>query len=258
MYREKCEVLVIGAGPAGLAAASCCAHEGFDVLVIDSGDSIDKRDRQNPFHLIQGVGGAGLFSDGKLSYYPSSHSLWALPAKHILEAGFNWVHTLMADLIDEKPTFPKVRFSHRWHHNPSKSEFTNKKYSSIQLSQEQSTELAYRLSMPIKHRIRVSTKAISIIPHGNGYLVEVDGVSSRWQVETEQIIFAGGRYGAVALIKIVPDLRTIFRRFEYGVRIEQHQSEFFLKESDTVDTKLISRSSSVRLETCLAGVLFKM
>jgi len=248
MYAEKCEVLVIGAGPAGLAAASCCAHEGFKVLVVDSGDSIDKRDRLDPFHLIQGVGGAGLFSDGKLSYYPSSHSLWALPAKHILEAGFNWVHMLMSDLVDEKPNFPKIKFSHRWHHSPSKSEFKNKKYASVQLSQEQSIELAYRLSLPIKHRVKLNSKVVKISGSNSSYIVDVDENDSAYQIETEQIIFAGGRFGAKKLLELLPDLKTTFRRFEFGVRIEQPESDFFLKDFDTIDTKLISRSENGTIE----------
>ena len=55
--------IVIGAGPAGLAFAS--SINDSNVLVIDLGKPLSKRDRFNSEECVQGAGGAGLFSDGK-------------------------------------------------------------------------------------------------------------------------------------------------------------------------------------------------
>lgn len=72
---RQCEVLVAGAGPAGLFAALTLVAAGVpDVVLIDAGPDIVERRRVNaglnPLgghpDLERGVGGAGLFSDGKL------------------------------------------------------------------------------------------------------------------------------------------------------------------------------------------------
>lgn len=71
--RPACDVLVVGAGPAGLAAAWRIRQRSqLRVFLIDAGDDIYHRlaRRQSRSadqdHLVSGVGGAGLFSDGKL------------------------------------------------------------------------------------------------------------------------------------------------------------------------------------------------
>jgi len=56
------DVILIGAGPANLFAADVLAEENLTVLVIEKGDTPDKRK-----NVSYGVGGAGVFSDGKLN-----------------------------------------------------------------------------------------------------------------------------------------------------------------------------------------------
>jgi uncharacterized FAD-dependent dehydrogenase len=59
---EQYSVVILGAGPAGLFAADRLAGRLEDLLVIDAG--LEPRSRAAG---VQGVGGAGLFSDGKLN-----------------------------------------------------------------------------------------------------------------------------------------------------------------------------------------------
>ena len=59
---EIYDVLLIGAGSAGLFAADRLAESGQNVLVVDRGDEPEKRKDMN-----FGVGGAGTYSDGKLN-----------------------------------------------------------------------------------------------------------------------------------------------------------------------------------------------
>lgn len=59
---ERYAVTILGAGPAGLFAADRLAGRGDDLLVIDCGPEPRSRTAG-----VQGVGGAGLFSDGKLN-----------------------------------------------------------------------------------------------------------------------------------------------------------------------------------------------
>ncbi len=73
------DVIIVGAGPAGLFAAYYLSeHSDLAVLVIEKGKSLQKRkcpinDEQNchkckPCNILCGIGGAGLFSDGKLNF----------------------------------------------------------------------------------------------------------------------------------------------------------------------------------------------
>ncbi len=75
------DVIIVGGGPAGLFAAYYLGeHSNLDVLVIEKGKPSLKRTcpitgekncvKCRPCHILCGVGGAGLFSDGKLNFIP--------------------------------------------------------------------------------------------------------------------------------------------------------------------------------------------
>ena len=77
----KYDVIIAGAGPAGLFAALELTKHGKKVLIIDKGRAIDKRvcpmkqgAREclhcKPCNVVCGWGGAGAFSDGKLTLTP--------------------------------------------------------------------------------------------------------------------------------------------------------------------------------------------
>ena len=64
-------VIIVGAGPAGIFAALTLAKLGVNrVLILDKGRDITKRDRRSPGDILCGWGGAGAFSDGKLTLAP--------------------------------------------------------------------------------------------------------------------------------------------------------------------------------------------
>ncbi|WP_306316275.1 MULTISPECIES: FAD-dependent oxidoreductase [unclassified Streptomyces] len=74
------DLVVIGAGPAGLAAAQRLAGVRHRVALIDGGKPVDRRDRYAAADMTRGHGGAGLFSDGKFSFFPSASAAKATPS----------------------------------------------------------------------------------------------------------------------------------------------------------------------------------
>jgi uncharacterized protein len=75
------DVVIVGAGPAGLFAARELSHSSAKVLVIDQGKDIADRVcpmknrghclHCDPCHIMCGVGGAGAYSDGLLNLHPT-------------------------------------------------------------------------------------------------------------------------------------------------------------------------------------------
>ncbi|MDL2299063.1 FAD-dependent oxidoreductase, partial [Synergistaceae bacterium OttesenSCG-928-D05] len=79
--RNKYDVVIVGAGPAGLFAALELVRANKKVVVLDKGRSIDARScpmksgakecvHCKPCNVVCGWGGAGAFSDGKLTLTP--------------------------------------------------------------------------------------------------------------------------------------------------------------------------------------------
>jgi len=79
MFLMKCDVLIIGAGPAGLFAANELADK-LKIIVVDKGRDLKGRQcvalmngkckRCLPCNITGGLGGAGGLSDGKLNLRP--------------------------------------------------------------------------------------------------------------------------------------------------------------------------------------------
>ena len=75
------DVIIVGAGPAGMFAALELSRSKADILVIDQGKDVSdrvcpmkKKDHClhcDPCSIMCGVGGAGTYSDGLLNLHPA-------------------------------------------------------------------------------------------------------------------------------------------------------------------------------------------
>lgn len=64
-------VIIVGAGPAGIFAALTLKGAGLQkILMVEQGEDIEQRRRETARDLLCGWGGAGAFSDGKLTLSP--------------------------------------------------------------------------------------------------------------------------------------------------------------------------------------------
>jgi uncharacterized FAD-dependent dehydrogenase len=76
---NRYDVIIVGGGPAGLFAAYYLSeHSDLRVLLLEKGKGTSRRDcpikdeqhcvKCKPCNILCGIGGAGLYSDGKLNY----------------------------------------------------------------------------------------------------------------------------------------------------------------------------------------------
>ncbi len=65
---KRYEAIIIGAGPAGIFAALTLVDSGVKpILILEQGNDINRRKRRGGRDILCGWGGAGAFSDGKLT-----------------------------------------------------------------------------------------------------------------------------------------------------------------------------------------------
>lgn len=255
-----CDVLIVGAGPSGLASANYCMHEGVDFFVLDSGRDPKKRSHDIPYEVIHGVGGAGLYSDGKISYYPSGHKLYSLASPHLIKKAYNWFHKLTSDIIVDYPEYPMYVEDEAVYYK-GKNGFYEKKYNSKYLSDDEMQEIVDRLYKPISSRVKVESEVVCIERNDNE-LYKVRVINKKEEEEqnyySKNIIYCGGRFGPISLKKIYSRIPFHFERFEYGIRIEQKKEDFIGNNFSSIDPKIVFNSSKNGIEyrtfcSCLEG-----
>ena len=69
--KRRYRVIIVGSGPSGIFAALTLSRAGVkDIAIIERGKDIQERERGRGMELLCGWGGAGAFSDGKLTLSP--------------------------------------------------------------------------------------------------------------------------------------------------------------------------------------------
>jgi uncharacterized FAD-dependent dehydrogenase len=219
---EEAAIAIVGAGPAGLAAASALVD--YEPVVLEAGSSLSRRDQWDESSVIQGVGGAGLYSDGKFSFWPSATLLWRLEPELLSDASDWYERLLEISGIESAPSaFPR---------GPQPKEL--KAYPSVYGDLLARHQMIKALSTSIVDiRTRTKVESYSLQPEGSWLLKTAAG-----SIKAGRIIIASGRFGP---LNLPSKIETVFKRIEVGVRIEQNSSEFFLDGVSLLDPKYIWR-----------------
>ena len=239
------DVLIVGAGPAGLAAALACHDHGLRFVVLERGPTLLSRHRGNPTDIASGMGGAGLFSDGKFSFFPSATDLWLLEPEVCLHQAYNRIGEIVKTHGVEFPSFPINRSL--IDQNNMHSLFFTKKYESKYMSQQLRYTLIEWFSNKLQNNI-YTEHLVKEVDISHKHSIQVVICQTKWSgniksnFSARALIFANGRLGPLFLQKILPADLLIYRRFEIGVRIQQPEDQFFLRETEALDPKNIWRN----------------
>ena len=232
---EAVELVILGSGPAGLAAAVAALDAGVSYLVVERGRSALARDRGRPVDLVTGVGGAGLYSDGKFSFAPSATELWNLEPVNALRESYEWTAALLRDYGLDAPPFQSKDSEGNWI-GPVKA------YPSLYMPLGARMEMIASLERQIAEHL--VTGADGHLAAGTEEVV-VDYAAGRCRGRAA--VIANGRFGPLEMSGIP----TQFRRVEIGIRVEQDAARFALDAepiAGLLDPKWIRHSADGRYE----------
>ncbi len=235
------DAVVVGAGPAGLSAAAELKTAGSRVLLVEQGRSHEARDRAAPEQILAGVGGAGLFSDGKHSFFPAATELWVLPHRTRLEHAYASTSALLARHGVSAPPLSAMPPAGEHAADATSGTWRQKVYPSVYASLEERLRCIAELR-ETGGAARLDAQVVGARRNEDGMIALVlsDQAGRCETVLTRHVVVATGRLSPRALRSWLEPLGVAFafRRLEVGVRIESRASAVLFAELDGVDPKL--------------------
>lgn len=232
---EKYDVLIIGSGPAGLAAAQELNGNEFRIALLDAGRSVYERDRDHPDDMASGHGGAGLYSDGKFSFFPSATALWRLPDRAALHQAYQWTSDTLGSLGLDVPPFPESPDQY----TAGNGEWVLKEYPSSYLDLPARLSLTEKLVSTLSCEVLTETQVESTV-YDEARRTHVVRCSNPGRgelvLEADRLLLATGRFGPLHLDGLVDS--WTFKRLEVGVRIRQPAKRAFFADMRQLDPKL--------------------
>lgn len=236
------DAIVVGAGSAGLAAGMVLKDNGMQYLILEKGKDLIERDVQVPGDISSGVGGCGLFSDGKLSFAPSASNLWTKLRKQELKKAYEDLWKVMDCLGIQIPLWED-----EWTVSLEKREGFHKKYHSIVMNNFVRSRLLNFFYEKNYENIVYKCQVESIDKSGGYYEIKTDGGQVYY---SRNIIIATGRFGNEILKQhAISDGCTWTQKLEMGIRVETSTSNFKPYNEATADYKLINKEKDIEFRT---------
>lgn len=245
MFDFDFDIVVIGGGPAGLAAAHRLTGSGVSVLMVDAGKPVTTRDRENPHDATHGHGGAGLFSDGKFSFFPSATELWTLPRSRELRAAYQWTSDTLGSVGLDTPPFPEDPTAY----TAGAGEWVLKEYPSDYLALENRLRLTEDMVRAVDAAVLTERRVESAAYDADAdvfRLVLRDADGDEAPVTARRLIVATGRFGPLGLRELT--VHRSFRRLEVGFRVQQVAERAFFRKMKQLDPKLRFREADGSVE----------
>ena len=250
------DVIVIGGGVSGLSAAYALSQKKQRVLVVDRGKHIFERQRIDNFDVANGIGGAGLFSDGKLSMYPSATNLWKL-RKEDLQTAYNEIKVLLEQIgvcIND--------FSEEWTKDEIKTG-VHKHYESILMNIEQRMKLIFLFYYFIgKNNILANSNATKIEKSNGLYHIDIIHNKKKETYQAKALIIAGGKHCFQNLLQKSRGFTIDKNNYllEIGFRIECTNEEFDYYDYPQMDVKILEEKHNRTIRTfccCRDGIILE-
>ncbi len=210
------KVVIVGAGPAGLFSAYTLKGKA-EITIIEKGPSLEERLEETE-NVVFGVGGAGLFSDGKLNFSPEiGNNLGDIVSFQELNSLLSEVEEIFGKFgIKVKESDPsKIKFLE------TKSAQSGMRFISIRQAHVGSDNLPIFIKAFVeeleKSEVRfICNKEVSEVERNR--LITSDGEKFYF----DRLILAPGRGGARWLENIVKDLgiKFVYNPIDIGVRVE--------------------------------------
>ncbi|OAV51073.1 hypothetical protein A6U98_11135 [Rhizobium sp. WYCCWR10014] len=250
LYEEQTveRVAIIGGGPAGLAVGQALAKQRIKFLLFEAGRTLAERKHDVADHLGSGIGGAGLFSDGKFSFFPSGTHLYTLEGRCRLEDAYGAIERQLAEVGIPAPPFdPDTETSFLGTGHP----MICKDYPSTYGSLAQRNALIAAMMHEFSNLILANTRVEVIIPSPQGYLVQSRGADGDLREEFfTHLAIATGRFGPQALRSMMTaPIAMTDLRYEFGIRIEHPNGVGFLKAVKRPDVKYILDAACTEVRT---------
>lgn len=264
------DIVLVGAGPANIFAGHYLKtfFPIVNFLIIDSGKSIDKRDHNSERDCVEGIGGAGLFSDGKFSWYPSGTNVWKLNNYRLRKSYYFLKSTLDPFIKENQEEIPE--FPEKIDEFTPENVWKLKSYKSTYLNLDQRKQLAINITENYDDAIKMNhflleNTVFDILKLENGeYRISCICKNTGFitNVSTKHIVLGGGRFMPLFINSLTSDKKVniskIFKRVELGVRFVGPASNKAYLLSDNVDPKFVKDDVGKKIQyrsfcTCRNG-----
>ncbi len=236
------DAIIIGAGPAGLAAGFMLKRFGLTYLILEKGKNIINRDVTNAHDISSGVGGCGLFSDGKLSFPPSASRFWTGLRKGNLKRAYEDFRDLCMIQEIELPVWQDF-----WTESMNREQGSRKKYPSILMNNFARNKLLNYLYGCSSENIKCRAEVNKLEKVGTYY--EIKLLDGRCYYARE-ILIASGRFGNQLLKQIEPGTEGAWiKKYELGIRVETPEKYFKPGKENLPDYKIIEQGNGIEFRT---------